>query len=437
MARKKTKRPNRFIYFVFGFIVILISMLFRKIRFIYKMPDGKVRTGKRAKLVLAGFKPPFIIVGNHQSIYDHFYMVRAFYPFRLNFIVARKLFLAGGLSLFVKFAHAIPKSLFQPDVQTIRESFDILLSQNGILALYPDGQIGVNGISKEMPESCGKLVKKMKLPVYGVRTTGAYFCDNSWRKFVKRGIIEVEVSELLTPEQITTLSADEIDKYIAEKIYVDNYAEQERTGYLYKGFNRAAGLENILYQCPECKHELTLKTKKHDVICTHCGAQAEYTESAHLDWKKSKTKYYPHIGAWYNAQRDVEKKRHLENDNFCFEAAVELRVLSEQAVSLTDGSNCTIKKTRAIEKAGTGVLRLCEDGYFYEGEVFGKEEKLRFDPLKIRYIPYTPGSNFQIYSQDVMFAFHPKDPRLCAKIALTIETLYEKKIEEQNNFESA
>jgi hypothetical protein len=43
----------------------------------------------------------------------------------------------------------------------------------------------------------------------------------------------------------------------------------------------------------------------------------------------------------------------------------------------------------------------------------------------LRYIPFTPGSNFQIYLQDVMFAFFTKDPRMCAKVALVIETYNE------------
>ena len=249
--RIKTKRPNPFIYYFFGFIVSFLSFTKRQVLFTFRTTDGKEIHGRKVREELLKFKPPYIIVGNHHSRYDYVFAIRAFYPRRITFIVARKLYLAARFHFLVKMARAIPKNLFQPDIQTIRQSFDIL-GNEGILALYPEGQIVINGISKDMPESCAKLVKKMKLPVFAIRTSGAYFCDSTWRKYLKHGIIDVNISMTLTSDQIKTMTIEEIDEAIGKAIYVDNFAEQEKTGYLYKGRNRAKGLENILYKCPSC-----------------------------------------------------------------------------------------------------------------------------------------------------------------------------------------
>ncbi|MBO4732074.1 MAG: hypothetical protein J5597_04635 [Spirochaetaceae bacterium] len=422
MKRKKTKRPNRPVWYIFGFIVVVLTLLFRKVKIVFKCSDGTILEGLEAKKKLLAFSPPYIIVGNHHSIYDHIYLIRAFFPRRINFIVARKHWLASKYLFFVRFARTIPKSLFQPDLQTVRGSFDVI-SNKGILALYPEGQIVINGISKDMPESCSKLIKKAKLPVFVVKSSGNYLCDNPWRKNLCNGIINLEVSVALTPEQIEKTDVEEIDKIIAKSIYVDSFAEQERTGWLYKGHNRAEGLTNILYMCPCCKKELTLKTKGNDIFCTECGTRAEYTETGHLDWKTEKS-YFKHIGMWYNYQRDTEKNRHLTEKSFDLQIPVKLAVLSASETKLAD-NDFTVKKTKGIEKAGDGILQLTEKGYTYIGKVFREETLIHFDPSLLRYIPFTPGSNFQIYLQDVMFAFFTKDPRMCAKVALVIETYNE------------
>lgn len=422
-GKKKTKLPNRAVYYIIGFILSVISIIRRKVHIVYKTRDGRIIEGKKVKLELLSSKPPYIIVGNHHSLYDYVYMVRAFYPRRVNFIIARKLYLASKYNFLLKMARAIPKSLFQPDIQTIRKSFDVL-GKGGILALYPEGQIVINGISKDIPESSGKLIRKMAKPVFAVRTSGAYFCDSTWRKKLMHGVIEVEVSLALTADEIKQMTADEIDEAIAKAIYVDNFADQEKTGHLYKGRSRAEGLENILYHCPNCNCEFTLATKKHLIWCTNCGVKAEQTESVHLDWKDGAKQYYSHIGHWYNDQRKLAEALHQADEPFPFEVPVQMQVLAQDAVTLGENNNIAIHKTRGIEVAGTGTLILSKDGYRYRGSIFGTQSELTFDPLKLRYIPYTPGSNFQVYMHDVMFAFYPKNPRHCAKVALWIETNY-------------
>lgn len=422
--RTKTRRPNRFIYYFFGFIVSILSFSKRKVRYTFTCPNGKEVYGNQVKNELLKIKPPYIIVGNHHSLYDFVFMIRAFYPRRINFVVARKLYLASPYHFLIKLARSVPKNLFQPDIQTIRQSFDIL-GNEGILALYPEGQIVINGISKDMPESSGKLIKKMKLPVFAVTTQGGYLCDSTWRKKLKHGIIDVGIKITLMPEQIKEMTAEQIDEHIANAIYVDNFAYQEKTGNLYTGRNRSAGLENILYFCPNCKSEFSLKTSKNSIFCTHCGCSAEYTETAHLSWA-GETQHFPHIGEWYNGQRAEEKQNIQKDSDFDLFIPVELRQLSENDTVIPNGNvEMKVRKTKKIEKCGVGILHISRNSYVYSGEYFGEQKEIEFDPNKLRYIPYTPGNNFQIYVQDVMFAFHTIDPRHCAKAALVMENIYE------------
>ena len=104
---------------------------------------------------------------------------------------------------------------------------------------------------------------------------------------------------------------------------------------------------------------------------------------------------------------------------------MEVKILAEKNTLIKESNDFEIRKTKRIEKGGRGNLIITREKIIYKGEIFGKDAEIRFNPRAVQYLPYTPGDNFQIYLQDVMFAFHPIDSRFCAKAALTIETLYE------------
>ena len=104
---------------------------------------------------------------------------------------------------------------------------------------------------------------------------------------------------------------------------------------------------------------------------------------------------------------------------------VQLKILAEKDTLIKESNDFEIRKTKRIENAGSGNLIITRERIFYKGVIFGENAEIRFNPRAVQYLPYTPGDNFQIYLQDVMFAFHPKEPKICSKIALSIETYYE------------
>jgi len=422
MSKKlKIKRPDPFIWIIMILYLIGASIVRRKVIITYKTQQGEILKGRNARKALKQLKAPFVLLGNHHSLYDYIFPMRALFPRRINYMVARKHVVASPFRFFLKRCYTIPKSLFQTDIPSLRGSFDVI-AQKGILAIYPEGQILVNGISKQLPEQVSKLLKKLKVPVLIQRTSGAYFVDSTWRKDLPKGPIEVEFSLAMSAVQVAEYSLEKIDEIVAKGLYVDNFKWQKETGSLYTGKNRAVGLENILYMCPCCKKEFNISTKNDMIICKNCGLEVRYNEACHLDWKGEK--YFSHIGEWYNYQREVEAENHTKND-FIQDYSVELRVLAEKNTLIKDSNNFEIRKTKRIEKAGEGILSLRNEKYTYRGMIFGEEAEINFNPKSVQFLPYTPGDNFQIYLQDVMFAFHPKNPKNCAKAALSIESFYE------------
>ncbi|MFZ5353989.1 MAG: lysophospholipid acyltransferase family protein [Bacillota bacterium] len=388
----REKRANPLVYLVFGGIVALYAKVFKKQRVKTSLPRD--------------LKAPFIIVGNHSNFFDFVYVVRAFYPHRVNFVVARKYFHYPVLSWLMKLAHSIPKSLFQADIGTIAAMMDIL-KQGGIIGVYPEGQIAIQGITNSNGEAIAKLVKKTEVPVVRVLTGGAYFCDPPWARSSRKGYIESRIDIAVTAEQAKSLSIDEISDIINHSIYIDNFDFQRINDCKYRGNRLAEGLENILYLCPCCKSEFSIVTKDSEIICEICGEKAYFGIDGHLLWEKKR--YFSHIGEWHYWQLEHEKTIIEENQNFTVSEPVELAMLKE--------------KGNGIEAVGKGIFTAKRNTYIYNGTLKGEKVTLSFSTFSICCLPFDSGKNFQIYSKNQLYEFRPENPKWCMKISNICEGL--------------
>lgn len=384
--KRRIKRPGRIRYVLLGGIVAAYAAAVKRHRLVSRLPEG--------------VKPPFIIVGNHTSFYDFVYAVRAFFPVRINFVVARKYFHFKGLGWVMKTARAIPKSLYQNDTGTIMKMFDVL-KQGGVVGIYPEGQISINGISIENSGAIAKFVKKAGVPVVSILTGGSYFCNPPWALSARKGRVESSVKLVLTKEQVAALPVAEILEKIRGSIYHDSYAWQRAAGYVYRGDDLARGLENILYICPDCGREYTFEARGDAVICWGCGLKARYGEDGHLRWEGESR--FEHVGDWQIWQIEKETEKIAANADFSVSEPVRLAMLK------TEG--------RGVETVGAGTFTADRDNYTYTGTQYGKDVTLVFPTSSIRSLPFDSGRSFHLYHKDLMYEFVPDNPVFCMKIA--------------------
>jgi hypothetical protein len=72
------------------------------------------------------------------------------------------------------------------------------------------------------------------------------------------------VVNVYSPEQLKTMSPEEVNQRIREDIMEDAFDRQLTMPYRYKGKDLAKGLEHALYFCPKCGKTGTLhSSKKH------------------------------------------------------------------------------------------------------------------------------------------------------------------------------
>ena len=393
-TKSGTRRPGRLVYIVLGGLLYVYAAAFKKHRVVNELPDW--------------LKPPFLIVGNHSSFYDFVYTVRALYPQRISFVVARKYFHYAGLGWLMKTARAIPKSLFQTDTGTIMAMFNIL-RQGGVVGIFPEGQISISGRTDENAETLAKFVKRAGVPVVRILTGGAYFCNPPWSKNARRGRVESTVSLVLTKEQVKELSLDAVMDRISQSIDIDNFAWQDATGSLYRGKDLALGLENVLYICPRCHQEYTMTAQGSMIRCRNCGSGALYGENGHLRW--SGESHFGHVGDWLRWQLAREKASVADNDEFTVSEPVDLAMLKSEG--------------KGTEVVGRGLFTAERGTYVYDGTLRGQEVKLSFATAGIRRMPFDSGRNFQIYKNDLLYEFRPENPVWCMKIANICEGLFE------------
>ena len=77
--------------------------------------------------------------------------------------------------------------------------------------------------------------------------------------------------QVLTAEQVQSMSVEEINAVIRKAMEYDEYRYQLENNILITDNNRAEGLQKVLYQCPHCLAESKMASKGTELFCTACG----------------------------------------------------------------------------------------------------------------------------------------------------------------------
>lgn len=341
-------------------------------------------------------KGPAITLSNHTSFYDFLYSMSATYPRRVNYLAAKKMFYDPVLGFFLRRAKAIPKALLEADPVATMQGLKVL-KNNGILGIFPEGQISPSGVLLSPNPAIIKLIKKARVPVYTVKHQNAYFVNPPWTKKSFRGRINTEVKLLFSVAEIDALSEAELFTKMYAGLYHNPYAYNATKQYKYHVTN-IAGLEHLLYACPSC-HKETLSTHKKTLYCTSCDF------SVTLDQKFT---FGTHtIFDYYETQRNNLKKE-VQGPNFTVSSEVILESF----------------RTNRHVTVGSGTLTLTKAKYTYNGTIDGEQKIVDFDPRFIPSLPSDIGRNVQIYQNGQIYQFKFNTPHLPTKYVLFSEIIY-------------
>ncbi len=380
--RKEVRKPNGVLYLlVYLLIYPVLKLVFR------------LKVDRRAYVPVKG---PLIAVSNHQSFMDFLLTMLTIYPRRLNAVTALKFFLYRPLDKLLPIMGCIPKKLFDPDTRSIKGIMTVLNRGDSIL-LFPEGRCSVDGAYMGMHKSTGKLIKKLGVPVISCRIEGSYICMPFWRKGIHRGRVRVTLANLFSADDIKALTAEEITSGIDERLG----GAKEPGGPLgvFRENRLMEGLENILYYCPECGREFTLRTRGNAISCTACGFTAAMDRTARLHCTRGDI---TSVHDWYKTQCVYERQ-------FLHEKMTPIKTRVTVRMPMRPG--------KGVDACGEGELWLDPLGWHYEGELLGQDTKLFFPIDTVPALPFDPNDDFQIYSQGNFYMFTPENKRASAKYA--------------------
>ncbi len=341
---------------------------------------------------------PFILLLNHLSHRDFISAIATVYPARINFVVSSYYFGTKVRGTILKLMNAIPKLQLQSD-PTAAKMMLTILRNGGAVGIYPEGQVAIDGHTRTLMTSTPKLLKMAKVDVFAGVVRGTYLRYPKWGKYPRKGPIEFELKLIAGANEISSLSDEELHNRIVNNLEHDDHEWAVKHNHIYTGKNLAEGLDGILYYCPSCHSNYTLKATGDKLSCKECHNTVRMDVYGGLVPDTIKDIAIPTVRQWRQKQMLAMAKDVFEDKKF---------PITEVAMSFCKGNK------GKYDPAGKGVLTCDYSNVYYEGEMFGEKVKLTFAWKNLTGFSYTPMAEFEIASNQEIYSFTvPSDPVRC------------------------
>ena len=397
---KKGKNPSR------------PSLFFRTLIRILSIPDLEATNFKYKSIGMEKLskKEPCLILMNHSSFIDLKIVNRIFYPRKYNIVCTGDGFI--GKNWLMRQIGCIPTKKFVPEVNLIHDMEYAVKRYNSSILMYPEASYSFDGTATPLPESLGRCIKMMGLPVVVIMSEGAYLRDPLYNNLQLRETdVSATVEYLLSPEQIKEMSPREINAILGEKFCFDNFKVQQEKGVIIDEPFRADHLNRVLFKCPHCLAEGQTEGKGTELICHACGKKYELTETGFMRAIDAQTEY-DHIPAWYQWERECVREEIL-NGSYKLDIEVDIFAMVD---------------TDCIYSIGEGRLMHSRDGFHLtgcDGELDYIQKPLASYSLYADYYWYKLGDMICVGDKRILYYCFPKNSGdVVAKTRLAAEELY-------------
>ncbi len=395
--RKKPAKPS-----------ILLATVIR----ILSIPDLLFTRFKYKKIGMEklGKKEPCLILMNHSSFIDLKIASRLLYPRRYNIVMTSDGFI--GLNPLMHYIGCIPTKKFVGDITLIHDMIYAAKRYNSSILMFPEASYSFDGTATPLPSSLGKFIKLMALPVVMISTKGAFQRDPLYNsRQIRKVKVSADMEYLISPDEIKTMKAEEINKLLDEKFSFDNFRWQKENGVKITERFRADSLNRVLYKCPNCLTEGKTVGKGTRLTCQNCGKVYEMLEDGSMQAINGETEF-SHIPDWYKWERECVKEE-IKDGTYRIDADVKI---------------CVMIDTKCIYDIGEGHLTHNAEGF----SLTGADGKLDYTQkpeasysLYADYYWYKLGDIICIGNNDILYYCFPKGENdIVAKARLATEELY-------------
>ncbi len=267
MAKKK--KPEKWIKFrhrVVRNVASPILKLYSSIK--YRIKVDRFKEQKKGQ--------SYLILFNHQTAFDQFFVGFAFKG-PVYYVASEDIFSIGWVSKLIRYIVApIPIKKQTTDVHAVMTCRKVA-KEGGTIALAPEGNRTYSGKTEHINPAIVGLIKLLKLPLAFYRLEGGYGAHPRWSDTVRKGKMRGYVSKVVTPEEYSTMTDEEILSMVKKELYVNEGVAN--VTFTHKRL--AEGLERAMYVCPTCGIT-KFKTEKDIIECTSCGKKVRYLPTKEL-----------------------------------------------------------------------------------------------------------------------------------------------------------
>jgi len=357
-----------------------------------------------------GEEEPCLYLMNHSSFIDLKIAATIIYPRHFHIVCTSDGFV--GKDWLMRAAGCIPTKKFVADMVLVRDMLYALKKLGSSVLMYPEASYTFDGTATPLPESLGKCLKLLEVPVVMIRTYGAFARDPLYNNLRLRKVdVSADMEYLLSAKEVASKSAKELNEILREKFTFDNFRWQQENRIRIAEAFRADCLNRVLYKCPRCKAEGKMLGKGIRLACGNCGKEYELTEYGYLRALDGESEF-THVPDWYRWERECVR-RELEEGTYCLDVPVDI---------------CLMVNTRSIYKVGTGRLRHTAEGFHLtgcEGRLDYTQKPGVSYSLYADYYWYEVGDMICIGNAEILYYCFPKEcGDVVAKTRLATEELY-------------
>ena len=361
---------------------------------------------------MENLRAPYILLSNHASMVDLMVAQVSVLPDRLNNVATIEAFHDYTECLFRNLG-VIGKRKFTKDLALIKNIRYSLFELGNVFCVYPEARYSLDGCTSYLPESLGKMLKMLKVPVVVLNMKGNFVNCPQWNKISKRNPIIADMTQVITKEELETLSVDEINERVHKAFEYDDFAWQRDNKIVIDHPKRAEGLHSLLYQCPNCKTEHETYSEGSELWCAHCGKRWYMDEYGQLHAKEGETEF-AHIPDWFKWQR-ANVREQVRNGTYHVEDDVRID---------------TMPNARGFIKQGNGHFVHTVEGMTITGTAYGEPFTLVKTPLEqesvhVEYAYKYGGDVFDVATINENYWIYPLTTRdILTKVSLATEEIY-------------
>lgn len=362
---------------------------------------------------------PCLVLMNHSSFIDLKIAARLMCTRPFHIICTADGFV--GKRWLMRQIGCIPTRKFMTDVTLVRDMVYATKELKSSILMFPEASYSFDGTQTPLPDSLGKCLKILKVPVVMIRTHGAFARDPLYNNLQLRKVrISADVEYLLSAKEIAEKSQQELNDILQEKFTFDYFRWQQENEIRIKEPFRADGLNRMLYKCPRCKAEGQMLGQGTKILCKLCGKAYELTEYGYLHALETESREkenqespdFTHIPDWYHWERECVRQEILSG-NYRMDVPVTIYMMVN---------------TDRIYQVGEGVLSHSAEGFQLtgcDGRLDYRQEPLASYSLYSDFYWYEIGDVISIGDARVQYYCFPKESGdIVAKARLAAEELY-------------